>query len=461
LNGFSVLLLACYELGHQPLSLAWPLAFLKRAGFDARALDLSVQSLTDADIAHADFIGLAAPMHTALRLATLTARRVRALNPHAHLCFYGLYAQLNAALLFEQGLADSVIAGEAEGALVELVRALAIGEDWRSVPGVSSAASRVNPSLARLPFPAPERTSLPALTHYAHYRNGGDPQPAGYVEASRGCLHTCAHCPITPVYGGRFFVVPAGVVLADIEQQVEMGAQHITFGDPDFLNGPKHALALARELHRRWPRVTFDFTTKVEHILQHRTLFSEFSELGSTFVVSAIESVSDRVLSQLRKGHTAADIDTALATLDSAGIALQPTLVAFTPWTALDDYVAQLEWICARGLIGHIPPVQLSIRLLLPPGSPLLAAPDAGEWLRDLDSANFTYRWQHPDPRMEALYARVTACVVEAERCGEDPATTFESIRALPYAVAGMPAPVWQPTPQRARPPRLTEHWFC
>jgi hypothetical protein len=273
-------------------------------------------------------------------------------------------------------------------------------------------------------------------------------------------LHTCQHCPITPVYQGRFFVIPAEVVLADIEQQVNAGARHITFGDPDFLNGPNHALRLARELHQRWPGLTFDFTTKVEHILQHKALFTEFARLGCTFVVSAIEAVSDVVLVQLHKGHTAAEIDDALEILDAAGIGLQPTLVAFTPWTRLEDYAAQIEWIAERGLIEHIPPVQLSIRLLLPPGSPLATA--GQPWLGPLEAENFTYRWTHPDARMEMLSAQVAARVAEAERCGELPAATFEAIRALAYAALGQTPPVRRPQARhRPAPPRLTENWFC
>jgi radical SAM superfamily enzyme YgiQ (UPF0313 family) len=426
-------------------------------------------------------------MHTALRLGVAASQRARALNPRAHLCFYGLYAQLNSQLLFNRKLADSVIAGEVEGALVELVRVLSEGGDWTCVPGVTSAGVAATPALARLPFPTPDRSALPPLTRYARYLPGAltptlsqrerenalSPSPAGrgdrgvreqlagYVEASRGCLHTCAHCPIVPVYGGRFFVVPAEVVLADIEQQVTVGARHITFGDPDFLNGPKHALGLARELHARWPALTFDFTTKVEHILQHRNLFSEFARLGCTFIVSAIESVSDHVLAQLRKGHTAADIEAALAILDNAGIALQPTLVAFTPWTTLTSYLAQLEFIRERGLIQHVPPVQLSIRLLLPPGSPLLAAPDAAVWLGELDAAAFTYHWTHPDPRLDALHAQVAARVAEAEACGEPAEVTFESVRRLAYPLAGQTPPTRAAAPLRPRPPRLTENWFC
>jgi radical SAM superfamily enzyme YgiQ (UPF0313 family) len=457
------LLIACYELGHQPVSVAWPLAALRQAGYTAAVLDLAVEPFEPVLAHSATLVAISVPMHTALRLGVQAAAQVRAANPRAHICFFGLYAWLNEDYLLS-GLADSVLSGEAEQALVGLLAALSQGRPPADVPGVSTRAARAKPVLKRLPLPVPERLTLPALDRYAAYVEDGLATPAGYVEASRGCLHTCAHCPIVPVYGGRFFAVPPEVVLADIRQQVAAGAGHITFGDPDFLNGPGHALRLARALQAEFPRVTFDFTVKVEHILQHRDLFPEFRALGCTFITSAIESVSDTVLARLEKGHTAADIDTALAILDAAGIALQPTLVAFTPWTTLDDYLTQLEFIRSRGLEAHIAPVQLSIRLLLPPRSALLQAPDAAAWLGELDAPAFTYRWRHPDPRLDALQARVARRAAAAEAAGEPAAVTHAAIRALAYAAAGR----LEPVPSRAEraavrrpPPRLTENWFC
>ncbi len=126
----------------------------------------------------------------------------------------------------------------------------------------------------------PRRESLPDLGKYARYMDNGTAYPAGYVEASRGCLHTCRHCPVVPIYNGRFFIVPVETVLADIRQQVMAGAQHITFGDPDFLNGPGHARKLAQALHAEFPGLSFDFTTKVEHILAHGDLLAELADLG-------------------------------------------------------------------------------------------------------------------------------------------------------------------------------------
>lgn len=457
-----ILLIACYELGHQPLSLAWPLAFLKQAGLDALALDLSIQPFDESLAARAEFVAISVPMHTALRIGVEAARRVRGLNPGAHICFFGLYAWLNEDYLLN-GIADSVVAGEYDKPLADLIRAIRSGgRGTAGVPGVSTPSSRALPSLGRLPFPVPFRSQLEPLNRYARYSENGHLLPAGYAEASRGCLHACRHCPIVPVYQGRFFVVPLETVLADIRQQVEAGAQHITFGDPDFLNGPKHSLRVAHSLHREFPCVTFDFTTKVEHILQHRPLFPEFAALGCSFVVSAFESVSDHVLHKLAKGHTATDIDTALDILDSASIAPQPTLVPFTPWTTLDDYLALLDFIHSRGLVQHIPPIQLSIRLLVPPKSALLAEPATADLFGDLDPAAFTHRWRHPDPRMDYLYSLICN-LVELDTAAQELAeATHMRIRDLAYAISGrLVPPVPRPIRVRPTPPRLTENWFC
>jgi radical SAM superfamily enzyme YgiQ (UPF0313 family) len=226
------------------------------------------------------------------------------------------------------------------------------------------------------------------------------------------------------------------------------------------LNGPGHALKIVRALHREFPHVTFDFTTKVEHILEKADILPELRQLGAAFIVSAFESVSDLVLERLQKGHTTADMDQALGILSRAEIPVQPTWVAFTPWTKLDDYLAMLDWIRAQGLIQHVPTVQLSIRLLVPPNSALLKQPDTKEWLRPLDAANFTYCWAHPDPRMDRLQSQVARI---AEKTGNDnPYSGFAQIEQAAYTLAGKPVPQWErPTIPDLPPPRLTEDWFC
>ena len=458
----AVLLVSCYELGHQPLSLAFPVAYLREAGYAPRAVDTSVDTLEDDAILAAHLVAISVPMHTALRLGTQISARVRQLNPAAPICFYGLYAWLNADfLLREHG--DYVIGGEYEQPLRDLCAAIERGEPEAAVEGVSSATLRVGPSVNRTVFPLPQRGSLPELRQYAHLMRDGLAIPAGYTEATRGCHHTCLHCPVVPLYHGRFFVIPRNVVLEDIRQQVLQGAGHITFGDPDFLNGPTHSLRVCRELHAEFPHVTFDMTTRIEHILQQREIMPEFGALGCVFAVSAVESVSELVLRNIDKGHTKDDVVEALKILDGSGIAMRPSLLPFTPWTTLEDYLELLTFIEEHDLIENVDPVHLSIRLLVPPGSALLDRPETADWLGPLDESAFTYRWTHADPRVDALQRAVAAVVEHAQVEERDPVETFEQVKLLTRAMVGglLPELRLKPKSRHQPPPRLTESWFC
>jgi radical SAM superfamily enzyme YgiQ (UPF0313 family) len=470
----SILLISCYELGHQPLAAALPMGFLKRAGFAPEVLDIAIDSFDEDKVARARFVGISVPMHTALRLGLRVAERIREINPAALICFYGLYAALNAEYLLGHG-GDFCIGGECETPLVALAEALdarngktstgngnasAVRTEKVDVEGVIQLGAAVRPFLQRLPFALPDRGALPALDKYARLEYHGERRVVGYVEASRGCLHLCTHCPIPPVYGGRFFVIPQEIVLEDVRRQVQAGARHITFGDPDFLNGPGHALSVVRAMHVEFPELTFDITTKVEHILKRGNILPELGRLGCLFLISAVESVSDTVLAILEKNHTRADIEEAVKVVRAAGIVPRPTWVAFTPWTTLGDYLDMLAFIEAHGLIDHVDPVQYTIRLLVPPGSYLLNRPEMTPHLGPLDQASFSYKWAHPEPRMDRLQKQVSALVEKDVQANEDPGTTFYRVWSL--AAGRNPiAPAPMLPPDRERAPRLSEPWFC
>jgi radical SAM superfamily enzyme YgiQ (UPF0313 family) len=455
----AVLLLSCYELGHTPMGLAWPAAFLRRAGFNPLCVDTSVQRVEDETLAQARFAAISVPMHTALRLGTALARRIRQVNAECHINFFGHYAVLNAGRLREM-LADSILGGECEERLVGLVQSL--DGAARREPG--TRPDTTTPTMARLAFPAADYSVLPPLQVYAHLERNDTRIQAGYVEASRGCLHHCRHCPIPPVYDGRFFVVPRVIVLEQVRELVGMSARHITFGDPDFLNGPTHSIKIAKALHDEFPFLSFDFTAKIEHLIRHRRLLEEFRRCGCLFVTSAVESLSDEVLGHLQKGHTRADVFRALEYVRCAGLRLRPTFVSFTPWTTLDDYLEMLDVVEQEGLLDCVDPVQYAIRLLVPPGSPLPAHAAMRPHLRSLIQDRFTYEWIHPDPRMDRLHCEVTAIVEKAATQGADPLAAFARIREIARAAReGRP-----PDPSSMVPPPfvmrrlgLTEPWFC
>ncbi len=440
-----ILLVSTYELGRQPFGLASPAAWLARRGHQVVCADLCVESLPEDAVKTSGLIALYLPMHTATRLAVRAIAKIRALNPAAHLCCYGLYAPLNESYLRKLGV-ETILGGEFEPGLVALADRLAQG----------SAGTQQEPlvSLDRLQFLPPARAGLPPLEEYAKLRVNGSAKRAGYTEASRGCKHLCRHCPVVPVYRGVFRIVQAGVVLQDIRQQVAAGAQHITFGDPDFFNGPRHAMRIVDELHREFPSVSYDATIKIEHLRQHRDLVPRLKATGCLFVTSAVESVDDAVLVKLEKGHTSADFLKVVEQFRAAGLALAPTFIPFTPWTTRESYRELLAVLAEHDLIENVAPIQLALRLLIPNGSRLLELDDVQAAVTGFDEPGLLYRWRHSDLGVDRLAEQ--ALKVAAERGGRreifGKLWSLASDRALPENFDLMP---------RATIPYMDEPWYC
>lgn len=454
----NVVLLSTYELGRQPFGLASPAAWLRREGARVTCLDLAVEDLDEAAVRAADLVAFYVPMHTATRIAVSAVRRIRELKPRVHVCLYGLYAPLNEAFLRTRG-ADTVLGGEFETGLVELLGRLGTSRE-------TAAAVQPEPvvRLERQRFLVPDRAGLPPLESYAQLVDGaGGARTVGYTEASRGCKHLCRHCPVVPIYHGALRIVERSVVLQDIAQQVAAGAQHITFGDPDFLNAPGHALAVVEDLHSAHPQLTYDVTVKVEHLLRHARHLPRLRETGCVLVTSAAESADDDVLRLLDKGHTRADFVTAVSLCRQAGLALSPTFVPFTPWSTLEGYVKLLELVMSLDLVHHVAPIQLAIRLLVPHGSRLLELLGFSARLGPFDEESLVYPWRHEDPRVDALQQAVEEWVHD---CGQGDKTrreTFAGLWELAGEATGHTVEPFEPdaTTPRAAIPYLNEPWYC
>ncbi|MEA3020874.1 MAG: hypothetical protein QOI47_2398 [Actinomycetota bacterium] len=408
-----VLLISTYELGHQPVHLAVPAGELRARGHDVTCLDLSVDAWDPAVLDGIDRVAISVPMHTAMRLAQEILPQI-----HVPVALYGLYG-------------SPPFQGEYLAPLVEWIDGAGSG----ALPAATGAL--------------PARDLLPPLDRYAKLAVGDDVRLAGTVEAGRGCISRCRHCPVPAVYDGRTRIVAVADVVADVAQLVALGAEHISYGDPDFLSGPAHARRVVDAVHAAFPKLTFDITTKVELALRHRDLFAAFADAGCLFVISAVECVDDNVLRILDKGHTAADASAAVTMLRRHGIEPRPSLMPFTPWTTREALVALTDWVAAHDLPGSIDPVQWSIRLLLPDGSLLLDEPTLQPHLTGYDHELLGHQWRAADPAMDVLQQRIAAIV-------EDGAG-FDEVRALvrdePVARGH-----WTATCDR---PHLTESWFC
>jgi radical SAM superfamily enzyme YgiQ (UPF0313 family) len=432
-------------MGRQPFGLASPAAWLRADGHQVACVDLACSPLPRTSVAEADLVAFYLPMHTATRLAVKAMERVKELNPQAHLCCFGLYAPMNEPYLRELG-ARTILGGEFEQGLQDLARRLRQGRNGR-LPLIS---------LDRQQFLMPDRAGLPSLSRYAKLVANGEDRLAGYTEASRGCKHLCRHCPIVPVYNGVFRVVQREVVLEDIRRQVAAGAQHITFGDPDFFNGPRHAAAIVESLHAEHPSITYDVTIKIEHLLRYGELLPVLTRTGCLFVTSAAESIDNAVLEKLAKGHTRADFIKAVSIVRAAGLTLAPTFVTFTPWTTWAGYRELLQLLADLDLVDNVGPIQLAIRLLIPAGSRLLELPEIRDLAGPFDPAALSHKWRHSDPSLDQLCADLQQ-LIQGE--GRRKATRSEIFGKIWELANGRPPDLHLAS--RATIPYLNEPWYC
>src|ERR1700730_1127386 len=466
-----IVLISTYELGRQPFGLVSPAAWLRKRGHEVDCFDLTRQELDGRAVGSAELIAIYLPMHTATRLACKLIPSLRKRNSAAHICCYGLYAPMNAAYLRSLGV-GTILGGEFEGGLARLAERLERnfqaddrrvlpqnvapgsvnlpnGQDWDALKrapttlGGESTQAEGMISLERLKFEVPDRAGLAPMAEYAHLIVPGDGfRVVGSTEASRGCKHLCRHCPIVPVYKGVFRIVSRGIVLEDIRHQAAAGAQHISFGDPDFFNGIRHAMELVEEFHREFPSVTYDVTIKVEHLRKYETHLVKLKETGCLFVISAVEYLDDAVLEALDKGHTREDFLHVVHTFRELGMTLHPTFVPFTQWTTMESYLDLLRVIHVESLVENVAPVQLGIRLLIPEGSRLLELNEVRRNVGPFDPESLFYPWKHADPRVDALSETIQAIAAEGDRRKESRSMVFKRIWKAAHAAAGLDAPI-------------------
>ncbi len=168
--------------------------------------------------------------------------------------------------------------------------------------------------------------------------------------------------------------------------------------------------------------------------------------------------MDDGILARLAKRHTRADFVEALGLVRKEGLALAPTFVAFTPWTTREGYCELLRAIRDLGLIESVPPVQLALRLLIPPQSRLLELEEVRRVVTRFDEAALLHRWRHPDGAMDELARGVLGIVTRMQKEGASRGRIFGAVWREAHEEAA-----WEDFDllPRAAVPYLDEPWYC
>lgn len=427
-----ILLVSTYESGFQSLGTTVAAAHLKQAGVSCRLLDLSLVSAPPSEeLQRYTMVGFHVPMYHALPQSFNLASRIRTLDPRPKIFFFGLYAGLFRYEILDK-YGDHVFHTNWEDELLDVVLHRGNGHSPVQI-GHSVPMDPKRPAYSykrQDRFLPPAREFLPDLGHYARFMDNGARLLTGNVETSRGCIHPCTHCPLPPVYGGKVTLIPEEVVLTDIDNLVRMGARHLSFIDPDFLNAPRHSLSIVQQMNERYPFLTYDFTAKITHFRRHAEYVEQLAPLGLRYALTAMEFNDEDTLERLKKKHSTDDLQWTIDFLRSLGVHVKPTFVFVNPWVTVEDMMNLLDFIEENDLIECVDPVQYKIRLLLFRNSLLLDGTyiDRSTFGNEND---FYTEWRHEDPAIEALYRDLVRVVDHHMAIGASFNDTFQAVRKV------------------------------
>ena len=431
----AVLLVSCYELGHQPFAVASPWAQLERAGLRRRRASTprSSRSTTTPSRAPGSSPSRSRCTPRCASAAPIAAPRPRA-EPGARTSASSASTRRSTPSTSSAGhrrLGHRRRVRVRAGRARPRARGAAAGarrrrrhHARRALARPARAPSR-RPCSAASPSSRPRRDGLPALDRYARLIGPapGEERVVGYVEASRGCLHRCLPLPDH-----------AGVRRPLLRRPARGRPRRRRAADRR--GRAAHHLRRSRLLQRRrplaWPSPARSTrrTPRSPSTSPPRSSTScgtasaspSSRALGCVFVVSAVESLSDRVLAELDKGHTRADVFEALrhhARRRASRCARR--WWRSRPWTTLDDYLELCDFIVERGPRGE----RRSHPARHPPAHPAGLGAARGATRRAPGSARSSRTssataGRTPIPRMDRLHEEVSRRVEEGAARGED-----------------------------------------
>ena len=371
-----ILLTSFYDLGKQPKIIAEIVDRYNSSEIDFDFFDFSVED-QNIDLENYDVLGIYAPMHTATILSIEYIKDKKLPNKMFTFGLYGsVLEDFNSSIRYIKDIESD-----------ELALFLEINDDHQF-----SLKNNI-----------PNRQIFPDISNYAHLVDGSNNLIAGSVETTYGCKHSCTHCPVPISFNGSFKTYSLEKIVSDVENQVKQGAKHISFNDPDFFNGPIHALKILESLNEKFPSITYDSTIKVEHIIKYKKYFKELSSLNMVFVISAFETTNDIVLSILEKNHTSNDLNNSIEISQDFGIDIRPTWMPFSPWTELNDLSNIVKLIEKYELRETVDPIQLTIKLLIPKHSLIIKKPEINKYLGNYEKNSLSFKWEYENNDVEKL----------------------------------------------------------
>jgi B12-binding domain/radical SAM domain protein len=301
---------------------------------------------------------------------------LRVMQPASFLVAGGPHPSARPTEVLSLGV-DAVVVGEGEEALPALLELVLAGESPAGLPGVAMLGEDGH----LIQGPRPHRIDLDAYPPL-----GVKHRRFGPIEITRGCPCACTFCQTSFLLGGRMRHRSVESIVTWVQRAMERGYDYLRFVTPN-------AFAFQSKDNGRMVNLN-----AIEHLLREmaalvgreRVYFGTFpSEVGPETVtpeavalvrrycgndnlIFGAQTGSDRLLRDLRRNHTVADVHRAAEIIVAGGLTPIVDLIFGLPGEEPEDVKATLqlmEDLVAMGAVLHT-------HTFMPlPGTPLENAP--------------------------------------------------------------------------------------
>ena len=319
------------------IGLAYISAYLKRAGIESSIVDASAMSWKKLAGVISErppsIVGMTC--WTQERAQTFrTAGLVKDILPKAKIIVGGHHASMFPRNMFLQAHADAVVIGEGEQTTLELVQAMLDGRDLESVKGVAcqydgnvllTEPREFIQDLDSIPYPS-----------YSDYDLGdylGIPDikgKAASIMTSMGCPHSCVFCSASNFWKRKWRARTPVNVVGEIEWLYhELNVKNFSLFDDNFTVNKPRAIEICRHILERNLYIHWVASSHVTHIDEE--LLRWMKKSGCFRIDFGIETGSQAILKNIRKGQTVEQIEKAFDLVHKAGIKPRAYLIIGCP----------------------------------------------------------------------------------------------------------------------------------
>jgi anaerobic magnesium-protoporphyrin IX monomethyl ester cyclase len=293
---------------------------------------------------------------------------------------------------------DIIVIGEGESTFLDIISQKKLeqieGIAFKKAGAITRNKNRkLLENLDDLPFPAWE---IFDIKKYHSPRLTAKKSPVGPLETSRGCVAGCTYCNKS-VFERRFRAKSKDRVIKDIEHNLKHGFKEIHIYDDCFSTNITRAKDICDEIIKRKLKFSWNLSNGIRVDTIDEDLFRKMKKAGCYRVSFGVESGSQQILNNIKKGTNLSQLRTAFKLARKTGIETIGFFMIGLPGDTKETIKQTISF--AKELKPDIPKIGITIPF---PGTQLYHEWDKQGIIKSKDWRKYNYHnpskiYDHPN----------------------------------------------------------------